>query len=324
LTTKPTLYPLLLNPILHTKVWGGRNLGDVMGKALATGEPYGESWELHDTCTVQNGPLAGRSLNHLLDTYGTDLIGAHNDVSEGFPLLVKLLDASDWLSIQVHPNDAQAAALEGEPRGKTEAWVVLHAEPDAKLVIGVEPGTTREAMAAAIREGTLEELVVYAGVSTGDVLLLEANTVHAIGPGLLIYEIQQSSDTTYRLYDWNRMGMDGKPRQLHIEKGVQVANVNSVPQVQRHWDDNSPVVTLVENEYFKANWHHLEAGDGVATTLKPNQKFHVLTCVRGMAIIRADKTQLTLPTGQTALVPATVASYTLSGAGDVICGWQPN
>ena len=320
-----TLYPLLLEPSLHTKVWGGRKLETVMGKSLPSANPYGESWELHDTATVANGPLAGQTLATLLAEYGTALVGHANDPAAGFPLLAKFLDANDWLSIQVHPNNEQAAELEGEPRGKTEAWIVLHAEEGAQLVVGVQPGTSREDMAAAIRAGTLEEIVVYADVRAGDVLLLDANTVHALGPGIIIYEIQQSSDTTYRLYDWNRVGLDGKPRNLHIEKGVAVSNVDFVPQIKRFGHRANPVVTLVENEYFKTNLHHLNAGDGVATTsIQTHGKFHALTCTRGEATVAADGTMLTLTLGQTALIPASVAGYKLTGTGDVLRSWQPN
>ena len=145
---------------------------------------------------------AARSLGDLAADYGADLLGMGNDPAAGLPLLAKLIDASAWLSIQVHPNDEQARALEKEPRGKTEAWVILHAEPGAKLVIGLERGTTRERMAEAIGRGQLEALLAYAEVKSGDVLYIPANTIHALGPGILIYEIQQSSDVTYRLYDW--------------------------------------------------------------------------------------------------------------------------
>lgn len=318
-------YPMLLTPTLHTKVWGGRRLETIMGKALPSDAPYGESWELHDSATVANGPFAGRTLGDLLATFGTALVGAANDPADGFPLLAKFLDAADWLSIQVHPDDAQAAELEGQPRGKTEAWIVLHAEPAARLLIGVKPGTTRDDMAAAIHAGTLEDHVAYADVRAGDVLLLEANTVHALGPGILIYEIQQSSDTTYRLYDWNRMGLDGKPRQLHVEKGVAVANLNALPQIKRFGHRGTPVVTLVETPYFKTNRHNLNAGDGGAvTTIHTHDKFHALTCTRGEVTITANDTPLTLTLGQTALVPACVPGYTLTGTGDVLRSWQPN
>jgi mannose-6-phosphate isomerase len=317
-------YPLLLSPALHVKVWGGRKLADLMHKPLPTDDPYGESWELHDTATVTNGDHAGRTLGDLLAEYGTDLIGTNNDPADGFPLLAKLLDANDWLSIQVHPNDEQAAVLEGEPRGKTEAWIVLHAEPNAQLLIGVQPGTDRDAMAQAIRDGVLEQHVVYANVQAGDVLLLAANTVHALGPGLLIYEIQQSSDTTYRLYDWGRVGLDGKPRQLHIEKGVQVANVDFLPQIIHTQNDNSPVVTMVESDYFKTNWHALSAGGGVETTISTSGKFHVLTCVNGSVTVSANDVDVTMGAGQTVLIPAAIRRYTLNGDGDLLRSWQPN
>src|SRR5262249_35572250 len=155
----------------HVKVWGGRRLETSLHKQLPTNEPYGESWEMHDTSVVANGPHAGRTLGDLLKEYGHDLVGPDNTPSEGFPLLAKFLDAQDWLSVQVHPNDEQARELEGDPRGKTEAWYVLEATPGAKLVMAVKPGTTRQAMAEAIRANTLESLLVYAEVAPGDVLL---------------------------------------------------------------------------------------------------------------------------------------------------------
>src|SRR5687768_3559960 len=188
------LYPLLLTPSLHVKVWGGRRLSSELDKPLTEDAPYGEAWELHDTSIVANGTLAGKSLRELIDTYGAALIGEGYNPSEGLPLLIKLLDASDWLSVQVHPNDEQARELEGDPRGKTEAWIILAAEPDAKLVIGVQSGISRETMAQAIIDGKLEDYLVYANVKAGDVLYMPANTIHAIGPGILLYEVQQSSD----------------------------------------------------------------------------------------------------------------------------------
>ncbi len=191
-----SLYPLLLNPALHTRVWGGRQLETVFHKPLPTAEPYGEAWEMHDTATIVNGPLAGRTVADVLREYGHALVGPDHDPALGMPLLAKFLDSADWLSIQVHPNDEQARLLDGEARGKTEAWYVLAAEPGARLVMGVRPGTSRAEMAEAIRTNSLERLVMYADVSVGDVLFVQAGMVHALGPGLLIYEIQQSSDLT--------------------------------------------------------------------------------------------------------------------------------
>lgn len=315
------LYPLLLQPSLHTKVWGGRKLATALHKPLPTDDPYGESWELHDSATVANGTLGGRTLGDLLGEYGTALVGEGNDPAAGFPLLAKFLDAADWLSVQVHPNDEQAAELEGEPRGKTEAWIFLGADPGAKLVMGVQPGTTREAMAQAIRDGVLEQHIAYADVNTGDVLFLEANTVHALGPGLLIYEIQQSSNTTYRLYDWNRMGLDGKPRDLHIDKGVQVANVDFLPKLTHPWDTTQDRVTLVACPYFQTDLHTLQ--DGTPVEVETGGRFHALTCVRGAATVTSSGTDVTISTGQTALIPASLPAFSLAGTAEVLQSWQP-
>ena len=139
------LYPLKLQPALHKKVWGGRALATKLGKALPTGAPYGESWEVHDSCQVMNGQLRGQSLGALTPQFGAALVGDGYDPTAGFPLLAKFIDARDWLSVQAHPNDRQARELEGEARGKTEAWLVLQAEPGAQLVIGLRPGTTPRA-----------------------------------------------------------------------------------------------------------------------------------------------------------------------------------
>ncbi len=309
------LYPLKLNPSLHVKVWGGRRLADLMGKRLPTAEPYGESWELHDTAAVANGPLRGASLGALALDYGADLLGVGNDPAAGFPLLAKLIDASDWLSIQVHPNDEQALSLEGEPRGKTEAWLILHAEPGAQLVIGLQPGTTREQMAEAIRRNQLEALLVYAEVRSGDVLYIPANTIHALGPGLLIYEIQQSSDVTYRLYDWGRLGLDGQPRQLHIDKGLQVAELGSLPRVRQPENE-----LLVDGEFFQT-WRHELAGQ--PRRIETKSRFHALTCIVGVVqVASAEEVVITLNKGETGLIPACLPSFVLRGSGTVLRSCQ--
>lgn len=312
----PILYPLKLTPSLHVKVWGGRKLATEMNKSLPTDEPYGEAWELHDTATISNGALAGQTLADALNVYGTDLVGDGNDQAEGFPLLAKILDAEDWLSIQVHPDDAQARELEGDPRGKTEAWLILAADDGAKLCIGVQPGTSREAMAQAIRDNTLEDMLAYAEVQPGDVFFVKANTIHAIGPGILLYEIQQSSDVTYRLYDWGRMGLDGKPRELHIDKGVQVSNVESLPDVKHPEGDT---VVMVTCPYFETMRHTLReetlqlATDGV---------FHALTCIDGTLTLTHGETTITLEKGETVVIPAKLGAYMIVGSGTLLRSYQ--
>ena len=306
-----SLYPLKLQPALHVKVWGGRRLSEQLSKALPTREPYGESWELHDTARVLNGSLSGRTLEELTRQFGAELLGEGNDPADGFPLLAKFIDANDWLSIQVHPNDEQAQWLEGEPRGKTEAWVVLWADHGAQLVAGLRPGAEREQMAEAIRQNRLEELLVFAEVKAGDVLYLPANTVHALGPGILVYEIQQSSDITYRLYDWGRLGLDGRPRELHIEKGVQVSNLSALAQVQRPLGD-----LVIDGDYFRTWRHELKNG---RLTFSSEGRFQALTCISGSILVRADGHEpIVLAHGETGLIPACLRAVSLEGSGVIL------
>lgn len=317
------LYPLLLRPALHVKVWGGRKLADVLGKTLPTDDPYGESWELHDSVTVANGPLAGRTIAELVALYGEDLIGPGGNTAHGFPLLAKFLDARDWLSVQVHPNDAQAQAFGDGERGKTEAWYVVEAEPGATLVMGVTPGLTREAIAEAIANRTLENLLVHAPVQAGDVLLIKTGTIHALGPGLLIYEIQQSSDITYRFYDWGRMGLDGRPRELHIDKSLEVSNLDGLPDIVHTTGREDTVLPLVESQFFETQLLQLRAGDMLRFGRDERRGFDALTCIEGEAIISSGDDTLTLTLGQTALIPAAVRDYSLHGRARVLRSVEP-
>lgn len=314
------IYPLLLASTLHVKVWGGRQFAEHFNLELPTDEPYGESWELHDTSTIINGHLAGQTLGDALQIYGAELIGVGNDPAEGFPLLAKLLDAQDWLSVQVHPNDEQANQLEGEPRGKTEAWVILSAGEGSELVIGITPNTPRETVAHAIETSTLENYLVRQPVQAGDVLFIPAGTVHAIGPDILLYEIQQSSDTTYRLYDWGRMGLDGNPRPLHIEKSLIVSNLDNLPTVTQHGTDGDAL--LVESDYFKTYRYDLR--DQSTRQIATQNRFHALTCVQGEITVQSDGYEpIRFSSGTSALIPATINSYQLSGDGIVLCSYQP-
>ncbi len=314
-----SLYPLKLEPALHVKVWGGRKLAALLDKRLPKDQPYGESWELHDSSQVANGAHRGKSLGELARRLGAPLLGAGNDPADGMPLLAKFIDASQWLSIQVHPDDRQAKALAGEPRGKTEAWVVLHAEPGARLVIGLQPGTTARQMTQAIQSNRLEALLVYAEAKAGDLLYIPANTIHALGPGLLIYEIQQSSDTTYRLYDWGRLGLDGQPRELHIDQGIGVANLESLPQVEQPDSD-----LLVAGDYFRTWRHTLEDS---ALDIATEGRFQALSCISGELRVSAkggaEEDSITLGTGESGLIPAGIPAFSISGSGAILRSCQP-
>lgn len=310
------LYPMKLTPALHTKVWGGRRLQDQLNIPLPTDEQYGEAWIMHDTATVANGHLRGQTIAELLEIYGQDLVGANNDPRAGMPLLAKFLDANDWLSIQVHPNDAQAQELDGEARGKTEAWYVLSTMPDSQLIIGVQPGHSRADLEANIATNTLESLMMYANVEAGDVLFIAPGTIHALGTGVLIYEIQQSSDLTYRLYDY------GRPREIHVEKALAVSNIESLPAIRRTSSDHSEIVTIIECPYFVTLLHQLRVGD-YARLNTGKTHFHILTCIEGETIIEAKDISYDLLLGETYLIPAALGEYRLRGRGRVLRSFQP-
>ncbi|MDZ4199894.1 MAG: type I phosphomannose isomerase catalytic subunit, partial [Kiritimatiellia bacterium] len=219
---KPDPYPLLLKPAYKNYLWGGTRIAEVYGRETPPG-PVAESWEVstrpEGMSLVLNGPLAGRTLQEAIDTMGEDLLGARAPRGQ-MPLLIKLIDARDRLSVQVHPDDESAALHGGE--AKTEMWILLDAEPGACLFAGFRPGLARPEIEQAIREGRWTEILQTLPVRAGDAVFIPGGRVHAIGAGCLILEIQQNSNTTYRLYDWDRKGSDGKPRKLHLEQALSV------------------------------------------------------------------------------------------------------
>lgn len=218
------MHPFLLTPRYRRYLWGGRRFATVLGRPLPPGDDYAESWELvdhgDDQSVVAAGPLAGATLGDLVRTHGHDLLGRHAPLSR-FPLLFKFLDACRDLSVQVHPDDARAARLSPPDLGKTEAWYVIDAAPGSRIYAGLRPGTDRDALAAALRAGRCEEVLHSFEPRAGDCVFIPAGTVHAIGAGLVVAEIQESSDVTYRLFDWNRTGADGRPRPLHLDAGLE-------------------------------------------------------------------------------------------------------
>lgn len=215
--------PLRFAPFLRPMVWGGRRLGDVLGKALLAEGTYGESWEVSDhpthRSTVAAGPLAGRSIRDLMEQEGAALLGPDAARTQ-FPWLIKFLDAADWLSVQVHPDDEAAARLWPGEGGKTEAWFVIDAAPGSRIYAGLRPGVDEPRLRAALAEGTVAECLHGFEPRPGDCLFLPAGTVHAVGGGVLMAEVQQTSDATFRLFDWNRRDREGKPRLLHVEQAL--------------------------------------------------------------------------------------------------------
>lgn len=267
-------------PIYQTRVWGGRVLESRFGRTLPDEEtPFGESWEIsareEADSEVVGGPLAGKTLRQLWGDpeMKAPIFGSEAPVGERFPLLFKILDARDKLSIQVHPPASVADELGGEP--KTEVWYIAHAEPGAELYVGVEPGVTGESFRDSLEDGSAEKAVHAIPVVTGQHIFIPSGRLHAIGAGLLIYEIQQNSDTTYRVYDWNRVGLDGKPRDLHIEESLKCIDFSDVSPGM----DQPDGTLLSECEHFRLERHLVGGGASLATVTQ--RRFSVITVVGG-------------------------------------------
>ena len=235
LALTPQIYPLAFEPVFKDYIWGGRNLETKLGRALPPGT-VAESWEVaahpNGQTKVAAGPLSGYTLAALQARLGERLLGQAADAAN-FPLLIKLLDANRWLSVQVHPDDAYAREHAGE-LGKTELWIILHAEPGAEVIYGLKDGVTREQFAQAAANGAIEHMLHRVSIRSGDAVYVPAGTVHALGPGAIVAEIQQNSDTTYRLYDWGRSGADGQSRPLHVQQALDVIDWRVVePEIAR-------------------------------------------------------------------------------------------
>src|ERR1041385_1846984 len=222
------LYPLVFHPIFKERVWGGRKLETLYAKTLPPKRPIGESWEISDRpgdiSVIANGPLRGKDLHWLMENHGKELLGTAPPANARFPLLIKILDAQDILSLQVHPPAHKAPELGGE--AKTEMWYVAQADANAELFVGLKRGIARGHFEEKLRSGAVAECFHRLPVGSGDAMFLPSGRVHALGAGLVIFEIQQNSDTTYRVFDWNRKGLDGKPRELHVEQALASIDFN--------------------------------------------------------------------------------------------------
>ena len=313
------LYPLRFRPIFRRYIWGGRRLGILLGKQIGPGDDYAESWEIcdrgEDQSAVECGPLAGTTLGQLVAERGEELLGRHHP-QDRFPLLLKFLDATRTLSVQVHPDDARAARLNPPDLGKTEAWVVLAAEPGSTIYAGLKPGVGHQALAEAIRGGTCQELLHRFQPEVGDCVFIAAGTVHALGEGLLVAEIQQSSDTTYRLFDWDRLGPDGKPRQLHVEQALEAIDYDRGPvgPQQPHETGRPGISRLVECEKFILDHWRFDAPQPAGG----DRRCHIISVLGGSLRVERDPTGRAIPPGGTVLLPAGLGQVELRPQGGTV------
>lgn len=270
--------PIVFTPIYQERVWGGRELANRLGRSLPGSQPIGEAWEVVDRAEAQSvvsdGPLRGKTLHDLWTNHRAEIFGArYAESGPRFPLLCKLLDARDRLSVQVHPPADVAPQLNGEP--KTEMWFFLGCDPGSRIYAGLSAETTRASFEEKLGRGEVEECLHVLHTHEGDSIFIPSGRLHAIGEGNLIVEIQQNSDTTYRVFDWNRMGLDGKPRELHIEESLLSTDFN----------DFTPPLAYVETgvvaecEYFRVEKKHLSAPQD----LRPAGEFALVTVVGGSA-----------------------------------------
>jgi mannose-6-phosphate isomerase len=309
------LHPLTFQPIFKERVWGGREISRLYGKPLPPGKLIGESWEISDrpddANVITNGPFAGRDLHWLMENHATELLGGATPATGNrFPLLCKILDARDKLSLQVHPPANPAGEPGGEP--KTELWFIADAVPGAELYAGLKRGVTRAAFEEKIREGSVAECFHRLPVKTGDAMFLPSGRVHAIGAGVVIFEIQQNSDTTYRVFDWNRVGLDGRPRKLHVAESLASIDFNDFepPLVQSRFAGGGVKSRpLVNDPLF--NVEALEWKTSAELDLR-SRKLQIVAAVHGQLAIKGGSVSVNLTAGQFCLVPAALEQTKIS------------
>jgi mannose-6-phosphate isomerase len=304
--SQETLQPLVIEPKATAAIWGGEALVRVYGKRGDPEARLGESWECWDENAVRNGPYAGRTIGELRELLGARLMGSL-EPERIFPVLTKIIDAREALSVQVHPDDAYARRVEHACNGKTECWVILAAQPGAELVLGWSRSTSREEYERRVRDGTLGEILRRVPVKPNDAFYLPAGTLHAIGAGIQLFETQQASDLTYRIFDWNRVGPDGKPRPLHVERAADVLDFGAGtqgPTRHLHYQvDGIASEAYVGDRRFVVERIEVSGDGGV---LRPDGEPLIVMTESEAAVLRAGEGTTHLGRWTTALIPAAI------------------
>lgn len=312
------MYISKLNAPCKDYLWGGTRLRDEYGKK-SDKDKLAESWELSchkdGQSVISNGEFAGMTLTEYIEKCGKAVLGKNCERFEYFPILIKLIDAKDNLSVQVHPNNDYALRVEGE-YGKTEMWYIVDCEEGAELLYGFKKEISREEFAERIANNTLLEVTNNVPVHKGDVFFIDAGTLHAIGKGILIAEIQQNSNTTYRIYDYGRVGADGKPRELHVEKACEVTQLTppvrpTKPMGEKIQKDGYSTTLLATSEYFNVNKLEISEKAGIDVT---DDSFVSLLCLDGSFKVN----DITLDKGESCFIPAGYGKVEISGNGEII------
>ncbi|MFZ4679850.1 MAG: type I phosphomannose isomerase catalytic subunit [Flavobacterium sp.] len=313
------LYPLQFEPILKERIWGGTKLKTFLNKPI-TSNITGESWEIstleNNVSVVANGALKGKSLNELINEFPETILGTkvYDQFGKQFPLLFKYLDAREDLSIQLHPND-ELAKKRHNSFGKTEMWYVMQADTDAQLIVGFKEKSSPEEYIKNLNNKTLLTILDTKKVKQGDVFMLDTGTIHAIGAGIVIAEIQQSSDITYRVYDFDRVDANGKTRELHIDLALEALNYEKI-QSQRFYSKTENVANEIVNcNYFTTNFIPL---DGNIEIHKNQISFTVYMCVEGNFKLTFDNESYSYEKGDTVLIPAAITDFQLSGKSSIL------
>jgi len=313
------LYPLTFKPIIKERIWGGTKLNTFLNKEIAV-ENAGESWELssvpNDISVVNNGVLSGKNLNEVIALNPEALLGKEvvEKFGSEFPLLFKFLDANKDLSVQLHPND-ELAKVRHNSFGKTEMWYVMQADKDSRIIVGFKENSNQKEYLSHLENNTIVSLLNEIPVQAGDVFLLETGTIHAIGSGIVIAEIQQTSDNTYRIYDWDRVDAHGNSRELHTELALEAINYNVVHSRINYTLKSNERNTCVKNTYFTTNVISLVSH---FMWKKNKESFTVLMCTEGDFSIHLNKEVFRYKKGDTVLIPAELDAFELHGKATIL------
>lgn len=311
-------YPITFNPIFKERIWGGNQLKTIFNKNIPK-DQIGESWEIstvpEDVSIVENGYYQGKSLNEMIQLFPYEILGANVFERFGtqFPLLIKLLDAQQDLSIQLHPND-ELAQKRHNSFGKTEMWYVVEAQKDARLIVGFKKESNQEEYLHYLSENKIIDLLEEIPVKKGDVFMLETGTIHAIGAGIVIAEIQQTSDVTYRIYDFDRKDAQGNTRELHTKLALDAINYKTTPCKKEYSNTINHLNTVVDSKYFITSVLYLES----ELIFNTNQKFVILLCIEGFFELIQNEQVYPFKKGNSILIPAILGEIKVKGSATIL------